>query len=258
TGGQYVYLREAFGPMWAFVSGWTFVLAVVSGGSAWLAVTFSIYLGQFVALTPLLAKLASISLIALLTLINFIGVREGAAVQRLLTAAKISALLILIGSGFLLVPAGPATGVAEGRVSLSGFGAAMAACLMAYNGWSYVSFVAGEVRNPQRNLLRALTVGMCVVAALYLVATAAYLHVFTVAEIGSSERIGADLASRALGPAGGRFVSLAVLLSITGAVNGCILTSARLPFAQARDGLFFASFGRIHPRFATPAVAVVC
>jgi APA family basic amino acid/polyamine antiporter len=133
----------------------------------------------------------------------------------------------------------------------------MAACLMAYNGWSYVSFVAGEVKDPQRNLLRSLTIGMAAVAVLYLSANAAYLHVMTVPEIAATERVGADLATRTMGSVGGAFVSLAVLLSITGAVNGCVLTAARLPFAQARDGLFFARFGEVHPRFQTPATAIV-
>jgi APA family basic amino acid/polyamine antiporter len=133
----------------------------------------------------------------------------------------------------------------------------MAACLMAYNGWSYVSFVAGEVKDPQRNLLRSLAVGMTVVAALYVFANVAYLKVMTVPQIAASERVGADLAARTMGPAGGTFVSLTVLLSIIGAVNGCILTAARIPYAQARDGLFFARFGEVHPRFQTPAFAIL-
>jgi len=160
TGGQYVYLREAYGPLCAFVCGWTFMLAVLSGGSAWLAVTFSIYAGYFVPLTPVTAKIVSITLIAVLSAVNYIGVREGAWVQRTFTCLKIAALLILIGAAFLspggtdhrlswsVFPAPP--------VTLANFGVAMAACLLAYNGWSYVSFVAGEVKDPQRNLLRSL------------------------------------------------------------------------------------------------------
>jgi APA family basic amino acid/polyamine antiporter len=128
---------------------------------------------------------------------------------------------------------------------------------MAYNGWSFVSFVAGEVKNPRRNILRSLIIGMTAVTALYLFANVAYLKVMTVSEIASTERVGADLATRTMGAIGGTFVSLAVLASITGAINGCILTSARLPFAQARDGLFFARFAQVHARFETPASAIV-
>jgi len=256
TGGQYVYLREAYGPLCAFVCGWTFMLAVLSGGSAWLAVTFSIYAGYFVPLTPFTAKVVSIALIGVLSAVNYVGVREGAWVQRIFTGLKIAALLILIGAAFLSPQTAVST-AADGPVSLGNFGVAMAACLMAYNGWSYVSFVAGEVRDPHRNLLRALAIGMAAVGFLYVFANVAYLKVMTIPEIAATERVGADLATRTIGPIGGTFEALAVLCSITGAVNGCILTSARIPFAQAQDGLFFARFGKVHPRFLTPSSAIV-
>jgi APA family basic amino acid/polyamine antiporter len=255
TGGQYVYLREAYGPLCAFVSGWTFMLAVLSGGSAWLAVTFSIYAGYFVPLTPGERTLLSVALIAVLSAVNYLGVREGAWVQRIFTFCKVAALLILIGAAFLSPQS--AHQVPPQPVTLAHFGSAMAACLMAYNGWSYVSFVAGEVRAPEKNLLRALLIGMSMVAFLYIFANVSYLKIFTLPEIAATERVGADLAVRTMGPWGGTFVSLAVLLSIIGAVNGCILTAARIPFAQARDGLFFQRFGEIHPRFQTPGFAII-
>jgi len=259
TGGQYVYLREAYGPLWAFVSGWTFMLAVLAGGTAWLTVTFSIYAGQFVRLTPVMSKLVSLALLAILSAVNYVGVRESARVQRTFTFLKIAGLVVLIGAAFLSTKTTPtATAATRTPFSLGHFGIAMAACLMAYNGWSYVSFVAGEVRNPQRNLMRALAIGMAVVATLYIFANAAYLKGMSIPEIAASERVGADLATRTMGPAGGTFVSITVLLSIIGAVNGCILTAARVPFAQAQDGLFFAPFGRVHPRFRTPAFAILC
>src|SRR5207253_2632261 len=132
TGGQYVYLREAYGPMCAFVCGWTFMLAVLSGGSAWLAVTFSIYAGYFVPLTPAMSKLLSISLIAALSAVNYVGVKEGAWVQRTFTYLKIAALLALIGAG-LFSPHSGAGASAHPPVSLAHFGVVMAACLMAYN-----------------------------------------------------------------------------------------------------------------------------
>jgi basic amino acid/polyamine antiporter, APA family len=258
TGGQYVYLREAYGPLCAFVCAWTFMLAVLSGGSAWLAVTFSIYAGYFVRLTPATSKMVSIGLIAALSAVNYLGVREGAWVQRTFTCLKIAALLVLIGAAFLAPHPTPiAKGSDHPSVSFAGFGVGMTACLMAYNGWSYVSFVAGEVREPQRNLLRALVIGMAAVMALYISANLAYLTVMTLPEIASTERVGADLATRTMGSMGGTFLSLTVLLSIVGAVNGCILTAARLPFAQARDRLFFARFAEVHPRFQTPASAIL-
>jgi basic amino acid/polyamine antiporter, APA family len=258
TGGQYVYLREAYGPLCAFVCAWTFMLAVLSGGSAWLAVTFSIYAGYFVPLTPATSKVMSIGLIAALSAVNYLGVREGAWVQRTFTCLKIVALLVLIGAAFL-APHSASAAASSGHptVSFAGFGVGMAACLMAYNGWSYVSFVAGEVRDPQRNLLRAMVIGMAAVMVLYVSTNLAYLEVMTIPEIAATARVGADLATRTMGSIGGTFVSLTVLLSIIGAVNGCILTAARLPFAQARDRLFFARFGEVHPRFQTPTSAIL-
>jgi basic amino acid/polyamine antiporter, APA family len=257
TGGQYVYIREAYSPLWAFVSGWTFMLAVLAGGTAWLTVTFSIYVGQFVRLTPVMSKLVSLALLATLSAVNYIGVRESTWVQRTFTFLKIAGLIVLIGAAFSSTKVAPPA-AATAPFSLGHFGMAMAACLMAYNGWSYVSFVAGEVRNPQRNLVRSLAFGMTVVIALYVFANIAYLKVMSIPQIAASERVGADLATRTIGSAGGTFVSITVLLSIIGAVNGCILTAARLPFAQAQDGLFFKQFARVHPRFQTPAFAILC
>ena len=257
TGGHYVYLREAYGPLCAFVCGWTFMLAVLSGGSAWLAVTFSIYLGYFVPLTPLASKMVSIALIAVLSAVNYIGVREGAWVQRTFTSLKMAALLILMGAAFLSSQTATPEGAPAAPITAANFGFAMAACLMAYNGWSYVSFVAGEVKDPQRNLLRSLALGMTAVGFLYIFANVAYLKVLTIAQIAAADRVGADLATRTIGPIGGAFVAAAVLCSITGAVNGCVLTAARIPFAQARDGMFPALFGEVHPRFQTPARAIL-
>jgi APA family basic amino acid/polyamine antiporter len=257
TGGQDVFLREAYGPLCGFVSAWTFMLAVLAGGSAWLAVTFSIYVGYFSPLTPVMGKALSIALIAVVSAVNYVGVREGAWVQRIFTGLKIAGLLVLIGAAFLAPASAHTDAQPLPPVSWTNFGVAMAACLMAYNGWSYVSFVAGEVKDPQRNLLRSLVIGMAAVGALYIFANGAYLRVMSIPEISSSSRVGADLATRTLGKTGGAFVSLTVLLSIVGAVNGCVLTAARIPFAQARDGLFFARFANVHPRFGTPGPAIV-
>ncbi len=258
TGGQYVYLREAYGPLSAFVCGWTFMLAVLSGGIAWLGVGFSIYLGQFVHLTPAMSKAASLVLIAVLSGVNYLGVRQGAFVQRVFTFLKIAGLLLLISSAFVAPRSGqPLPVPVQSEFSFAHFGIAMIACLMAYNGWTYISFVAGEVKRPERNLPLSLAAGMVVVAVLYVATNLAYLNVLSIREMAATERVGAALAAKTMGPIGATLVSVTVLLSIIGAINGCILTAARIPFAQARDGLFFQRFGRVHPRFATPAFAIV-
>jgi APA family basic amino acid/polyamine antiporter len=258
TGGQYVYLREAYGPACAFVCGWTFMLAVLSGGIAFLAVSFSIYVAQFVHLTLVSSKLLALALIATLSAVNYVGVREGAVVQVTFTFLKIAGLVLLIGSAFLSPLAVPAVqSVAQPAFSLAHFGTAMIACLMAYNGWTYISFVAGEVKQPAKNLPRSLTLGMVVVMALYVLANVAYLKVMPISQIAATARVGAALAERTMGSTGALLVSLTVLISIVGAINGCILTAARIPFAQAQDGLLFRRFGCVHPRFETPGFAIV-
>jgi APA family basic amino acid/polyamine antiporter len=264
TGGQYVYLREAFGPGCAFLSGWVFLLAVIPGGMAFLAVGFSIYLDHFMPLSPALRQIVSLVLLATLAAANYVGVQQGAWIQRIFTSLKIAGLLLLIGAAAVYAPyaasgtaAHPSGRGSASALSYHGVGYALTACLMAYNGWSYVSFVAGEIKNPQRNLPRAMTLGMIGVMLLYVSANVAYLHVMTVPQIAATERVGAAVAARTLGPAGASVLSAVVLLSIIGAINGNLLTGARVPFAQARDGLFFARFGHVHPRFQTPAFAIV-
>src|SRR5438477_5141506 len=148
-----------------------------------------------------MSRVLSIALIAVLSAVNYLGVKEAAWVQRTFTYLKVIALLVLIGAA--LASPHPAAGGAPvlPAASWGHFGFAMAACLMAYNGWSYVSFVAGEVRDPRRNLLRALAIGMAAVMALYVFANVAYLKVMTIPEIASTERVGAELATRTMGAA---------------------------------------------------------
>jgi len=253
TGGQYVYLREAYGDMWGFLCGWVFVIAVIPGGTAFLATGFSIYLAHFIPLSPWERIGVSVALVGVLSAINYTGVREGAWTQRIFTTAKIGGLALLIGGALLAPHTGQST---EAAVSYSGFGIAMAACLMAYNGWSYVSFIAGEVTEPQRNLPRSLWLGMAAVMVLYVSANVGYMNVMTVPEIAAAERVGATVAERIAGPMGASALSVVVLLSIIGAINGCVLTGARIPFAQARDGLFFSHFGHIHPKYRTPSFSI--
>ena len=208
-------------------------------------------------MSALASKGAAIGLVVILSAVNYVGVRESVWVQRLFSSLKIGGILLLVGSAFLL-PAiqQPAPLTNASGISMGQFGAAMVACLMAYNGWTYISFVAGEVRDPERTLPRDLSLAMGIVIALYVLANVAYLRLLPIDEIAMSERVGATLATRTMGTSGGDVLSVVVLFSIIGAVNGCILTGARIPFAQAKDGLFFRGFARIHPRFHTPALAI--
>lgn len=258
TGGQYVYLREAYGPLVGFLSGWASFLVMQSGGIAALAAGFSIYLSYFIPLSPMAAKVASVLLIAVLTLVNYRGVRLGAGVQRVFTFLKLAGLTVIVVSAFLS-PRHVETAAAASPAgfSWSQFGIAMIACLWAYEGWNCVSFVAGEVKRPERNLLLALSLGTAALIAIYLSANIAYMRVLSVPEIAATGRVAAKVAETTMGSIGGTLVALTILLSIIGASNGAILTFARAYFAQARDGLFFRSVGNVHPRFETPHVAIV-
>jgi basic amino acid/polyamine antiporter, APA family len=258
TAGQYVYIREAYGDLAAFLCGWVLMMVVTPGGIAFLATGFSIYAGQFVALSAGERKLLAVGLVVAISAINYLGVRESAWTQRVFTTAKIAGLAIVIGAALLARHvSAPAAAVAGRGVHWNGIGYSLTACLMAYNGWSYVSWVAGEVRQPGKNLPRALALGMGTVMLLYLGANFAYMNVMTVPQIAAAERVGAAVAERTFGSAGANLLAAIVLASVVGAINGCVLTGSRIPFGMARDGLFFRKFGAIQPRFQTPGFAII-
>jgi APA family basic amino acid/polyamine antiporter len=255
TGGEYVYLREAYGAFWAFLCGWTLFFAVLSGAIAWLAISFSVYLSYFLPLRTGPRRAVAVLVIAAITWINYRGITLGALVQKTLTALKIGGLAILIGAAFLAPHRAAETQGAVVSVRL--FGAAMIATLLAYDGWVAIGFIAGEVRNPRRNIPLALAIGVGICMLIYVLANLAYLRVLTPAEIAATPRVGELVASRALGSAGGAIASLVIMISILGSANGWAMTSPRVYFAQARDALFFYRFGEIHPRFGTPSVSIL-
>lgn len=258
TGGQYVFLREAYGPAAAFLCGWSLFTVSRAGQVAWLSVVFSIYAGYFVTMGHVVSTLVSLAVLAILTWVNYRGVKLGTAVQNSFTLAKVVGILIIVCAALLLGGhGGDHAQAAAASVSLSSFGVALIACLLAYDGWVQLSFVAGEIRNPQRNVVRSLVLGTAGVTAIYLLANVAYLRVLSISEIGESEHVGADAAQRVLGGAGGTLVSVVILVSILGTLNGCFLTSPRVYFAQARDGLFFRKFAEVHPKYGTPGFAIL-
>lgn len=257
TGGQYVFIREAWGRMAGFLYGWSNFLVARTAQIAWLAVTFVLFVSYFVPVRGVAAKLLALALIAVFAAINYVGVQAGAAVQKVLMFAKVGGLLVIVAGAFLAAPHLVVRSAPSAPISLSFFGVAMIACLLGYDGWVQMSFVAGEIKNPQKTILRALAIGMTIVAAVYLLANAAYLRVLSIPEIAASDHVGASAAERAMGPAGGTLVSLIIMLSIVGTLNGCFLTSPRVYFAQARDGLFFRKFGEVHPKYQTPGFAIL-
>jgi APA family basic amino acid/polyamine antiporter len=257
TGGQYVFIREAFGPMAGFLCGWTNFLIARGAQSAWLAVVLVIYISYFHPFGAVASKAIAVGAIALFTYINYRGVSLGALVQKSFAAAKLVGILAIVGSAFLFGHAPAATSAAVAPMTFSSFGVALIACLLAYDGWVQMSFVAGEIRNPRRNIVLALGFGIAAVITVYLLANLAYLRVLSIAEIAASTHVGADAAARVLGPVGGTLVSIIILLSIVGSLNGAVLTCPRVYFAQAQDGLFFRRFGEVHPRYQTPAFAIL-
>jgi basic amino acid/polyamine antiporter, APA family len=262
TGGQYVFLREGCGRMVAFLCGWTLFLVVMPGNIAFLATGFATYLSPFLAIdparNPLISRLIAIAFIGLISLINYRGVRLGALVQNAFTALK------LLGIAALVVAAFASRAPNQLHLSFSSadfppkqFGLALAAALIAFEGWNNLSFVNGEILNARRNVPIALGMGVLVSAGIYVLLTAAYLRVLPVAAVAASPRVGGEVADRVFGAGGAVILSITILISIIGSANGTALTAARLYFAQAADGLFFARFATVHPKFKTPSFSIV-
>jgi APA family basic amino acid/polyamine antiporter len=262
AGGVYVYLRDAYGKLAAFLYGWAALLVIESGGIATLAVAFSIYSSTFIPLTPLERKLLASAVIAVLTLVNIAGVKRASIVQTFFTLAKLTGLAIIVGFALFaqhLTPVAPPPGYAPPHTTLSSFGVALIGVLWAYHGWHHLSHVAGEVKNPSKVLPRSFLVGAVIVIFAYLSANLAYLHVLSLPAMAQDayQRVAAKTMEILWGPRGAAFVSGLILCSIFGATNGNILGGARACFAMARDRVMFSAVGRIHPRFETPYVALL-
>jgi APA family basic amino acid/polyamine antiporter len=262
AGGVYVYLRDAFGPATGFLYGWTLFFVVSSGSVAALAAAFTIYLGQLIPMAPWLARAVPLAMIATLVAVNARGTRQGADVQNWTTIVKVGAivvasgLLLTLGSGY----AGAGGQFWPARLSTSmlpSLGMAMVSALWAYEGWQYVSFCAGEAVDAQRVFPRGIVIGTGITVAVYLVANIAYVAALGPAATAASTSVAPDAVTLLFGPAAGKVIAAAILISIYGCANGIILGAPRVYFAMARDGLFFARLAAVHPRFGTPAAAVV-
>ncbi|MEW5978280.1 MAG: amino acid permease [Acidobacteriota bacterium] len=260
AGGIYVFLREAYGPLLGFLYGWCNFFVMQTGSIATLSAAFSIYLGYLIPLSPALAKGCSAAMILALTALNCLGLKPGTIVQNILTTIKIGSLLGVALVLFLADPTSPAPGAAAppaAPFSLSAFGIAMIAVLWSYEGWHQLTFTAGEVKNPQRNLTGGLIIGTASIIVLYLTVNVAYLNILSFSEVAHSERVASEAMARALGPLGGTLISLAILISVTGATNPTVLGGPRVYYAMAREKLFFAKLAEVHPRFRVPVAAIV-
>jgi amino acid transporter len=259
AGGMYVYLREAYGPLTAFLFGWLYLIIMPTGAGA-IALVFAEYLGRLIPLGPGSVRIAAVALIILLAAAQYRSVQFGAAIQNASTVAKVAAILAMVAAAFAL--GAPGAGAWSGTtppapVSLSGFGLGVVAALWAYNGWQDVTCLSGEVRDPGRSLPRAIVGGTLTVVVIYLLVNLAYLRVLSIDEIARSPLVAADLAVRLAGPVGTALIAALVCVSTFGSLNAVIMATPRVFWAMAADGLFFRRVGAVHPRYQTPHVAIM-
>src|SRR5580704_14831045 len=275
AGGEYVFLREAYGPMWGFIYSWTQMWVAKTGSIATLATGFFVYLSNFFApldtvfyTIPLplgpnggplefrWGQLFAIGLIAFLGWLNYFGVRLGGGVQVTVTAIKVVLIAVVIAAGLLVGHAHTAPATPVAAATFSGFIAALVAALWAYDGWNNVSMVSSEIRDPQKNLPLALIGGTLAVIAIYMLANAAYFRVMTPHEVAGADRVAADMMRKIWHAPGANAVSIAAMISIFAALNGSILTGSRVPYAAAREGYFFSAIGYVNPKYHTPGVSI--
>ena len=261
AGGLYAYLRDAFGPLPAFLYGWASFVVIASGSIAALAVAFANYLMPLLPFAGVPGPVISVLTIAVVAAINVRGTRGSATVQNWTTGAKVGALsilsllLILRGDGGAQV-AGATVTEAPNASLAAGIGAAMIGVLWAYEGWQYVTFSAGEARDPQRTFPRAISIATLLLIVIYLLANVGYVRALGPIGAANSERVAADAMGAVVGPVAGAIVSALILVSIFSALNGLVLTTPRMFYAMARDGLFFQRLAGVHPTFGTPAFAI--
>ncbi|MDA0328133.1 MAG: amino acid permease [Chloroflexi bacterium] len=261
AGGLYVYIRDAFGRLPAFLYGWTLFFVISAGAVATLAVAFGNYLGALVPMHPYASKAVALAMIAGVAWINVRGTRQGASVQVWTTALKagaivaISILFLVAGDG-LQDRTAPIWPDQVTPPLLAGVGVAMIGTLWAYEGWHYVTFCAGETKSPQVTLPRGIIWGTLILIAIYLLANLGYAAALGVDGVAASDAVAADAMNALFGPGAAVAVTLIALVSMFSAANGITLSAPRVYYAMAQDGLFFRRLASVHPRFRTPAVAI--
>ncbi len=283
AGGQYVYFRVLFKDWMAFLYGWTAFIVYQTGTIATVAIAFGLYFNHLVPLPhfsaeleawklPLLGnifpfkdigvKLAAIGSVVILTAVNYYGVRWGAFVSDLFTYLKLGAIAAIVILAFTFSGGStdnfsPLWGMPSSGSFIGSFGVAMIATLWAYEGWNNISFVAGEVTNPRRNVPLALTLGTVGIMLVYVVTNLAYLYVLPIGEIAKSNLVASDVMERIVGPAGGALIAVAVMISTFGTVNATVLTAGRVTYAMAKDKLFYKPLAEVTPKYHTPGKALI-
>jgi APA family basic amino acid/polyamine antiporter len=260
AGGEYVFMRETYGSLPAFLWAWTYFVCAKIGSIAALGAGFAIYLKAFLPLEGGWEPGAAIGAIVLVTLVNVLGVAVGGRFQAVLTILKVLFLVGVLGLS-LASPSGSVAhlvqGTPRGGGLLGAFGLALVSVLWAYDGWNDLVMVSGEIRDPGRNVVRALSFGMVLILGLYLVVNLGYHFALPVSQMAQEERVAEAAVRGVLGPRGATALSAVILVSILGALNGSVLSGARIPFAAAQDALAPRALGFVHPLYRTPSVALL-
>jgi APA family basic amino acid/polyamine antiporter len=283
AGGQYVFFRILYSELVAFLYGWTTFIVYQTGSISTVAVAFAKYFGYFVDLPhfspeleawkmPLIGnitpfadigvKLVAVGAIVLVTTVNYFGVQFGGLMQNVFTMLKVLAIGGIIALAFAIGQGSvdhffPLVGVPSSGSLLAAIGVAMVATLWSYDGWNSLTYLAGEVKEPQKNIPRALAIGTVAVIVIYVLTNLAYLYILPMSVMAKSKLVAADTMESILGGYGGAVVSLAVMISTFGTVNGTTMTSARVYFAMAKDKVFFQKMQRVHPRYRTPSTSLL-
>ncbi|MFI5177839.1 MAG: APC family permease [Vicinamibacterales bacterium] len=260
AGGQYVYLREAWHPVVGFLYGWALLFMIETGAMAAVAITFAQYALKLAGVAGISARLVAVATIALLSAINYVGVKPGSRVLNVFVVLKVAALAAIVVFAWRVPPSPGWLTAARVDATPSGaiaFGAALIPILFAYGGWQNANYVAEEMRDPIRHLPRSLIVGTLAVVAIYLLVNVAYLRTLGLEGLAGTMTPAADAAARWLGPSGERFVAAAIAISTFGFLDLAILAPTRVYYAMAADGAFVPALARLHPRFQTPALAIV-
>lgn len=262
TGGQYAYFREAFSPGVAFVYGWSLLFVTQSGGIAAVAVTFATYFIELTGTTAPAAAIAAVT-VAILTIVNCLGVRVGSSVQNVFMVLKIGAIVALVAVGVFWTSAAPpaqvlATAPAgdSGFLTATAFAAALVPVLFAYGGWNTAGFASGELRDARRDMSRGLVYGVIGVIVLYLAVSAVCLRTLGVEGLAATNTPASEVMRHAFGDGGARFIAVGIAVSTFGFLAQGMLTNPRVYYAMAEDGLFLRSIGRIHPSTRVPVVAI--
>jgi APA family basic amino acid/polyamine antiporter len=257
TGGIYAWLRETLSEPIAFLWAWAMFWIAHSGIVAATSSVFARYVAVFAPLSETGMRAVAVAAILTITAINCVGVRAGSGVQTVLTGAKIAAIVAILTAVVFLAPASGPVSQPGAAAGVTGFVLAMSAGLYAYGGWHMVTYAAGETRDAEKNIPRALVMGMLIVTVCYIGLNAAYLHVLPLDKVLESKHVAADAADALLGPRGARVISAFVIVSALGGLSGSVLAGPRVYYAAAQDGLAPRALGAAHPKFQTPHVALI-